>query len=68
LKFSEWEIEEELATLRRGGPVAVYRFVSIARIAFEGGGVTLLSCWVALASSALPEAERNATIILVLRS
>lgn len=68
MKITEQQLMADLEILRHGGAEAVVLFMDVARRCFEQGGGASLHHWVAIAGPALPEADRNATITLLLRS
>lgn len=68
MQISEEDVIHDLEVLRHGGAEAVVLFMDMARRCFEAGGTASMSNWVAVAAPALPEADRNATLVLLLRA
>lgn len=66
--ISAEQITHDLKVLRHGGAEAVVLFMDLARRCFEQGGPSSMAHWVALALPALPEADRNVTMTLLLRA
>ena len=68
MTMSEDELLRTLALLRHGGEEAIVLFVKVARRMYDSGNTDDFDSWVAIASPALPEAERHAVIGILLRA
>ena len=66
MQITEERLRNDLDVLNHGGQEAISLFLEMSRQLHETGNPEALRDWIVLAAPALPEAERNEVIVLLM--
>ena len=66
MQITEKRLRSDLAILNHGGQEAISLFLEMSKRLHETGNPEALRDWIVLAAPALPEAERNEVMVLLM--